>query len=151
MTTGPASNLKNKATRGILWSLGENVALQGVQFLISIVLTRLLLPEQFGLVGMLTLFMVVAQTLTIGGFGSALIQKKDASHLDACSIFYFNLAIGVVLTVALFAAAPLVAQFYQEPLLTPLTRILSFNIVINALSFVPMALLAKRIDFKPLA
>ena len=90
---------------------------KALQLLTSIILARLLLPEQFGLIGMLTLFMVLAQSLMDSGFGSALIQRKDASHLDACSIFYFNLLLGVVLTLALYGAAPLIGGFYKEPLL----------------------------------
>jgi teichuronic acid exporter len=144
------NELSLKTTRGMLWSLAENFGLQAMQFVVSIILARLLLPEQFGLIGMVNLFIVIAQTLTIGGFGSAFIQKKDASNLDACSIFYFNMLIGFVLTGVLFFSAPLISQFYQQPILLLLTRVLAFNILINALSFVPNTMLTKRMDFKPL-
>ena len=144
------SDLSIKTTRGMFWSLAENFGLQGIQLIISIILARLLLPEQFGLIGMLTLFIALAQSLLDSGFGSALIQKKDADHLDACSVFYFNLLIGLVLTVLLCWIAPWIAQFYKEPILTPLTRFLSLSIIINAFGLVPSTMLNKYLDFKGL-
>lgn len=142
------SDLSLKATRGVLWSLAENLGLQGMQFVVSILLARLLLPEQFGLIGMLTLFMGLAQSLLDSGFGSALIQKKDADQVDYCSVFYFNLVIGVLLTGLLWLAAPHIAVFYEQPLLTPLTRFLSLNILISAFRLVPFVMLSKRLQFK---
>lgn len=144
------SELSIKATRGMLWSLAENLGLQAMQLAISIVLARLLLPEQFGLIGMLALFVALAQSLLDSGFGSALIQKKDAGHIDACSVFYFNLLVGVVLTALLWVAAPLIGSFYAAPILVPLTRVLSLNVIINAFALVPNVLLTKRMDFKGL-
>lgn len=144
------SELAIKTTKGMFWSLVENFGLQAVQFLVSIILARLLYPEQFGLIGMLALFIGLAQSLVNSGFGSALIQKKDANHLDACSIFYFNLLMSVALTGLLFLCAPLIAQFYGEPILTTLTRLLSLNVIISAFGLVPAVLLIKRMDFKAL-
>lgn len=144
------SELSIKATRGMFWSLAENFGLQVIQLVISIILARLLLPEQFGLIGMLTLFIALSQSLLDSGFGSALIQKKDVDHLDACSVFYFNLLIGVILTCLLYVVAPLIAQFFHEPLLTSLTRFLSLSIIINAFGLVPSTMLTKRMDFKSL-
>ena len=126
----------------------ERFSLQLVQFAVSVVLARLLLPEQFGLIGMLALFIAVAQTLLDSGFGNALIQKKDTDHVDQCSVFYFNLAIGVVLAILFFLGAPLIAAFYQEPLLTPLTRFFALSIVINAFGLIQLTLLTKQLDFK---
>lgn len=134
----------------MLWSLAENFGLQAMQLVISIVLARLLLPEQFGLMGMLALFTALAQSLLDSGFGSALIQKKDAGQLDACSVFYFNLLIGAVLTLLLCAAAPLIGGFYGAPILVPLTRFLALNIIANAFALVPSVILQKRMDFKAL-
>jgi O-antigen/teichoic acid export membrane protein len=134
----------------MLWSLAENFSLQAVQFIVSIVLARLLLPEQFGLIGMLTLFIALAQSILDSGFGTALIQKKDTNRLDTCSVFYFNLSVGILLTCLLFACAPLIASFYGEPILTPLTRLLSLGIFINGFSLVPTAVLTKQMEFKAL-
>lgn len=140
--------LKNHTIKGLFWSFLERIGQQGIQFVISIILARLLLPEQFGLIAMLTIFMAIAQSFVTSGFGSALIQKQDASHLDECSIFYFNILAGFLVAGTLFLAAPWVAAFYRIPLLAPLTRVLSLNLVINAFGVVHTALLTKRIDFK---
>jgi teichuronic acid exporter len=144
------SDLSIKATRGMLWSLSENLGLYFMQFIFSIVLARLLLPEQFGLIGMLTIFIMVAQSILDSGFGSALIQKKDATQVDSSSVFYFNLVIGLCLIILLWFIAPLIAQFYSQPLLTPLTRLLSINILINAFRLVPNTYISKQINFKAL-
>jgi teichuronic acid exporter len=140
--------LKNNTIKGLFWSFLEGIGQQGIQFVISIILARLLLPEQFGLIAMLTIFMAIAQSFVTSGFGSALVQKQDASHLDECSIFYFNILAGFLVAGTLFLAAPWIAAFYRIPLLASLTRVLSLNLVINAFGAVHSALLMKRIDFK---
>jgi teichuronic acid exporter len=144
------SDLQSRTIKGMVWKIIESFGLQSVHFMVTIVLARLLLPEQFGLIGMLALFMALAQSLLDSGFGSALIRKKDASHLDTCSIFYLNLILGILLTALLYGAAPWIARFYNEPLLTSLTRFLSLNILINAFGLVPSAMLTKRMEFKAL-
>jgi teichuronic acid exporter len=144
------NNLALKATRGMLWSTAENLSLQLIQFLISIVLARLLLPEQFGLIGMLSLFMALAQSLLDSGFGSALVQKQNANQVDACSIFYFNLGIGLALTLVLWIAAPLIADFFQQPALTELTKFLSLSLIVNAFGLIPLTILTKRLAFRAL-
>lgn len=144
------SELAVKTTRSLLWSITENLSLQLTQFLVSIVLARLLLPEQFGIIGMLSLFMAVAQSLLDSGFGSALLQKKDANQIDMSSVFYFNLGIGIVLTALLWCLAPWIADFFSEPLLVPLTFLMALNITINAFGLVPVTLLVKRMDFRRL-
>lgn len=141
-------SLKLKTIHGIFWSLLECGGQQGIQLVISIILARLLLPAQFGLIAMLAIFMAIAQSFLSSGFGSALIQKKDATHVDSCSIFYFNIVVGIVAAGLLCLAAPWIAAFYEEPALTPLTRFLSLNLVINSFALVQSTLLARRIDFK---
>ncbi len=141
-------SLKNKTISALSWSAIDRFGSQGVQFVISIILARLLLPEQFGLIGMLTIFFAVAQTFVNSGFGSALIQKQDATHIDECSIFYFNIFVGFVAVGVLWLCAPLIAAFYDQPILTPLTRFLSLNIIINSFALIQTTLLSKNIDFK---
>lgn len=121
---------------------------QGVQFIVMIIMARLLMPEEFGLVGMLTIFMAVAQTLVDSGFGHSLIQKQDATVDDESSAFYFNIIVGVIATVCLWVAAPWIAAFYNMPALVTLTRVLSCNIIINSFGIVQTALMTKRVDFK---
>ena len=140
--------IKHAATHGLFWSFIEHIGHQGVQFLIAVILARLLLPEQFGLIAMLTIFMAVAQSLVNSGFGSALIQKQDANHLDECSIFFFTILVGFLVTGILFLSAPWIAAFYQVSHLTTLARVLSLNLIINAFGIVHITLLTKRIDFK---
>ena len=141
-------DLKSKTLAGLFWSLSEKVGIQFVQFIVVIFLARLLSPEQFGLIGMLSLFIALAQTFLDSGFGAALIQKTNATHLDECSIFYFNIFVGVLLSLVLFFAAPLIAAFYNQPSLTGLTRFLSLNILINAFGLIQTTLLARALQFK---
>lgn len=141
-------NLKRTTTRGMFWSFFERIGEKGIQFVIFIILARLLLPEQFGLIAMLAIFIAIAQSFIDSGFGSALIQKKDANHLDECSIFYCNIVFGFVAAALLFFAAPWIASFYNAPILTRLTQALSLNLIINSFAIVQTALLTKHIEFK---
>jgi O-antigen/teichoic acid export membrane protein len=141
-------SLKSKTIHGVFWSLLDRGGRQGIQVVISIILARLLLPEQFGVIAMLTIFMAIAQSFIESGFGQALIQKKDATHVDECSIFYFNILVGILAAGLMCLAAPWIADFYKQPLLTPLTRVLSLNLIISSFGLVQTALLTKHIDFK---
>ena len=140
--------LKNKTLHALFWSFLERFGQQGIQFIISIILARLLLPEQFGLIAMLIIFMAIAQSFIDSGFGQALIQKQDATHIDECSIFYFNILVGFIAAGLLCLTAPWIAGFYNQPLLVPLTCVLSLNMIINAFGLVQTTLLTKQIDFK---
>ena len=140
-------SLKLKTIHGVFWSLLERGGQQGIQITIAIILARLLLPAQFGMIGMLAIFMAVAQSFLDSGFGSALIQKKDATHIDSCSIFYFNIVVGIITAGLLCLVAPWIAAFYKEPALTALTRFLSLNLVINSFALIQSTLLIKNIDF----
>jgi teichuronic acid exporter len=141
-------DLKQKTIKALVWSFAEGVWFQGVRFIIGIVLARLLFPEQFGLIGMLMVFMAVAQTFLDSGFGAALIQKRDPTQTDMCSIFYFNIMVGLAAASLLCLAAPWIAAFYNQPILTPLTRVLSLTIVINSFNLIQTTILTKQIDFK---
>jgi teichuronic acid exporter len=143
-----ADSLKSKALRAVSWTFLEAVGVRGTQFIVGIVLARLLLPEQFGLIGMLTVFMAVAQSLLDSGFGAALIQKRDVAFVDTCSIFYFNIVIGFMAAGLLCLAAPWIAAFYHQPILTPLTRAMSALVVINSFGLVQNALLTKELNFR---
>jgi O-antigen/teichoic acid export membrane protein len=143
-----ADSLKSKTIHALSWSFLESIGVQGVRFVIGIVLARLLFPEQFGLIGMLTIFMALAQTFLDSGFGAALIQKRDATQIDTCSIFYFNIAVGLVVAGFLCLVAPWIAAFYNQPILTPLTRALSLTIVINSFGLIQNTILTKQINFK---
>jgi teichuronic acid exporter len=143
-------NLKAKALHAVLWSFLERVGQQGIQFVITIILARLLLPAQFGLVGMLTIFMELARVFIDSGFGAALVQRKETTSVEECSMFYFNILVGVLAAGLLCAASPWIARFYGQPILTPLACALSVTLVLHSLAGVQTALLNKRIDFKTL-
>ncbi|MDC3237184.1 lipopolysaccharide biosynthesis protein [bacterium] len=143
-----SDELKIKTVNALFWSFLERVGQQSIQFVISIILARLLLPEQFGLIAMLWIFMAIAQVFVDSGFSKALIQKQDVSYTDECSIFYFNILIGFIMAGILCAISPSIARFYSQPLLFPLTCTFSVNLVINAFSIVQVSLLTKKLDFK---
>lgn len=143
-----ADSLKSKTLHGLFWSLLESIGTGGVQFIIGIMLARLLFPKDFGLIGMLTIFIAVAESLIDSGFQAALIQKRDPTPTDTSSIFYFNILIGVVAAGLLCLVAPWIAAFYHQPILTPLTRVLSLTLVINSFGSIQNTILMKQIDFK---
>jgi teichuronic acid exporter len=145
-----SDGLKSKTLRGLVWSFLERLGQQGIQFVITIILARLLLPEEFGLIAMLTIFIAVGTTLVESGFAHALLQKRDTTHADECSIFYFNIVLGMAMACILCLAAPWIAVFYERPILVPLTRLLSLNLVIGAFGIVQFASLVRRVDFKTL-
>lgn len=142
------SSIASKSIHGIIWSAIERFSLQGVQFLIGIVLARLLMPSDFGMIGMLSIFLSVSQTFIDCGFSNALIRQKDTSSEDYGTAFIVNFVISVFAFVILFAVAPFVAKFYSMPELQPVMRCVSVTLIINALYAVHKVKLTKNIDFK---
>jgi O-antigen/teichoic acid export membrane protein len=141
-------SLKSQTIHALSWSFVEVIGRQGVQFVIGIVLARLLFPAQFGLIAMLMIFMAVAQSFLDSGFGAALIQKRDVTQLDTCSIFYFNIIVGIAAACILSLVAPEIAEFYNQPVLTSLTRALSLVIVINSFGLIQETIFTKQLNFK---
>lgn len=142
------SNLKQKTILNILWSIIEQVSVQFLLIVTSIILGRLLEPSDFGILGMITIFSSIAQSIVYSGFGSALIQKKNVSQKDASSVFYFNIFMGLILSAILFLSAPLIAGFFDQTILVPLTRAMSVNLLINSFSLVQRSLMMKNLNFK---
>jgi len=140
--------LKQKTVNGLLWSFIENFSNQGITFIVGIILARLLTPEEFGLIGMITIFIAISTSVINSGFSQALIRKKDCTDTDYSTVFYFNLLVGVVLFAILFFAAPLIAGFFNEPQLTKLVKVLASVLVIDAFTIIQRTKLTKRIDFK---
>ena len=132
----------------MLWSTVERFSVQGVQFLIMIVMARLLTPHDYGLIGMLAIFIAVAQSLIDSGFSQALIRKQDRTEADNNTVFYFNIVVSTLLYLILYASAPFVADFYNTPQLCPVMRVVCLSIIFNSLAVVQRALLTIRIDFK---
>ncbi len=143
-----AESLKHKTFRGTIWSVVERFSVQGVSFLVMIIMARILTPDDYGLVGMLTVFIAVSQSLVDSGFSQALIRKQDRSELDNSTVFFFNIGVGIIIYLILFFSAPLIASFYKESILTPLTRLISLSVLINSFVVVQRALFIIKIDFK---
>lgn len=143
-----ADSLTTTTIRAISWNLLGGIGAGIVRFVFGILLARLLLPEQFGLIGMLTIFMAVAMSLVDGGFWAALIQRREITTADTCSIFYFNITVGALAAGLLYWIAPWIAEFYGQPILTPLTRVLSLVVVVDAFGQIHGIILTKQIDFK---
>jgi O-antigen/teichoic acid export membrane protein len=146
-----AGGLKSKATISILWNTFEKFSVKGGQFVIGIILARLLLPEDFGLIGMLSIFLAISQAFITSGMGSGLIQKKNRTNDDFSTVFVFNVVVSVLFYAVLYVLAPLIADFFETPRLVLLTRVLTLNIVVNSLSNVQRTWLVINLDFKTTA
>ena len=143
--------MKSKAKSGIIWSAIEKLSVQGLQFVIGIILARLLSPNDFGLIGMLAIFFSISQTLVDSGMASGLIQKSDRTEDDFSTVFVFNLGVSVLVYFLLFSTAPLIADFFEESQLIDLTRVVSLMVLINAISVVQRTRLTIALDFKAIA
>ena len=143
-----SNSLKQKTVTGIIWSTLERFSVQGIQFLVMIIMARMLTPDDYGLVGMLAVFIAVSQSLIDSGFSQALIRKQDRTETDNSTVFYFNIVVGFLLYGILFVAAPLIADFYNEPQLTAITRVIGLSVLFNSFVVVQRALLTIKIDFK---
>lgn len=142
------SSLKNKTIHGILWSAVDSFAAQGITFLVGIVLARLLSPAEFGLVGMITVFIAVSESFINSGFSQALIRKKNCTETDYSTVFYFNLLTGILFFIILFFSGPLISSFFKEPQLNLLVKVLALVLIIDSLTMIQRTTLTKRIDFK---
>lgn len=142
------SDLSSQAIRGMLWSAMERFSVQGVQFVVSVIMARLLLPSDYGIVAMLFIVLQISQTLIDSGFANALIQRKDRSESDLSTVFYSNITISVILFLLIYLLAPCIAGFYRLPALTPVCRVISLSLVLNAMSAVHRTLLVIKVDFK---
>ena len=143
-----SDSLKQKATKGVLWSTLERFSVQGVQFFIMIIMARLLTPADYGLIGMLSIFLAVAQSLIDSGFSQALIRKQERTEIDNSTVFYFNIIASITIYIILYLIAPWVANFYNSPELCAIMRVVCLSIIINSLAVVQRAILTIQIDFK---
>ena len=141
-------SLKDKTIKGTMWSAIDNVAQFGVQFVVSIVLARLLSPDDYGLIGIITIFTTVCTTIINGGFSNALIRTQKPTDEDYNTAFICNLLMSILLYAIVFLCSPLIADFFNRQELVALTRVSSFTMIIGALAIVQQTRLTKRIDFK---
>ena len=140
--------LRQKTLSGLKWSFADSFVNQGIQFLVGIILARLLSPSEFGLIGMITVFIAISQTFIDSGFTQALIRKNDCTQKDYSTVFYFNLLVGLVFYIILFFSAGTISNFYNEPQLLLLVRVLGINLLINAAGLIQRTILTKKINFK---
>lgn len=143
--------IKRQTLSGIKWSAIEKFSVQGIQFLIGLILARLLTPADFGTIGMLGVFIAISQSFIDSGFSTALIRKLDRKEIDFCTVFYFNIVVSVLCYAVLFVSAPLVSSFFDYPLLTDVLRVVAINLVINSLNAVQYARFSIAVDFKSTA
>ncbi len=143
-----ADDLKNKTVKGMSWSFAEQFLTRGFNLVIGIILARLLSPTDFGLVGMLGIFIAISQLFIDGGLASALIREKNPSEKDFSTVYIVNMTLGVVFYFLLFFSAPLIADFYHQPLLKNLLRATALILVINPLASIHNTLLVIRVDFR---
>lgn len=146
-----AENLKQKAATGIIWTTIQKFSSIGISFISGIILARLLTPYDYGCIGMLAVFMALASTLIDGGFGSALIQKKQPTQDDYSTIFFWNMGMTTLMYVVLFFCAPAIARFYDIPLLSKVLRVQGLVLFINAFNIIQNNILKKRINFKAIS
>lgn len=144
------NSLKEKAVGGMLWSFSDKLANQGSQFLIQIILARLLLPEHFGLIGLILVFNALSTSVVDSGFSKALIREKLVTQKDYSTVFYFNLAVALALYGLLFITAPVFNIFFNEPELAFFLRVLALGIIIDAFGIIPRVIFERGIDFKTL-
>ena len=142
------SSLKDKTVKGVIWSSIDRFSTQGIRFIFGILIARILSPEDYGVIAMLNIFLAVSQTFIDSGFTNALIRKSDRSEEDFSTVFIFNTIVATALYAILFFAAPLIAKFYNTPILESITKIISLTLVISSLSAVHHAKLSIAIEFK---
>jgi teichuronic acid exporter len=143
-------NMKNKVLSGLFWKIMENGGVQGVQFVVSIVLARLLSPDEYGIISLILIFITIANVFVQSGFNTALIQKREADELDFSSVFYLSMGVAGILYLVLFLAAPAIAGFYAEPELSPVLRVLSLVLFFGAFTSIQTAMVSRQMQFRKL-
>lgn len=141
-------SLKQKAINGLTWSFIDNFSKLGINFILGIILARILTPRDFGLIGMISIFIAISGTFVTSGFNTALMRKKECSQTDYSTVFYYNLLVSIVFFLILFISSGTISNFFNEQQLKFIVQALGINIVINAVSIIQLTILIKRVDFK---
>lgn len=143
-----AKSLKDKTVKGVGWSAADAFLGQGVTFIVGLVLARLLTPEEYGLIGIVTIFTTIMLGVVDSGFSNALIRKSEVTEEEYSTLFIFNLAVSVFMFALLYVGAPYIATFFERPQLVELVRVMGLLLILQALSIVQNTILSRRIDFK---
>ena len=141
-------NVRSLSIKGVKWSVTESLLSQGITFLVGLVIARILSPDDYGIVGMLAVFMAVSQAFVNSGFSTALVRMADRTNDDYATAFCFNVAAGMLFYGILYLGAPSIANFYRMPLLEDVLRVYAITLVIHALQIVPRTKLVVAVDFK---
>ena len=140
--------LNSSIMSGLFWRFGERIFAQGVSFVISLILARLLAPNDYGVVAILLIFIDLANVFVVSSFGVALVQKKDADQLDFSSVFYFNIALSIIIYLVLYTCSPFIETFYAIEGLASLLRLLSLKIILSGVNSIQQAYVQKHMMFK---
>ena len=141
-------NDKIRVFSGLFWKFAERSGAQIIQFIVQIVLARLLTPADYGVIGLITVFIAISSVFAQSGLGQALVQRKNIDNEEFSTVFYFSLAFSVVIYAILFAIAPIIANFYNEPILTKVVRVLGITVIIGAVNSVQHSYVQKTMQFK---
>ena len=142
------SNLRNKVISGLIWKFAERAGAELVAFVVSIVLARIMLPEDFGVIALVTVFINIANVFVTAGFGNSLIQKKDITNDDFSTIFFFNIGFSICFYFILYISAPFIASFYETPILTPVLRVLGLRIIVASINNIQQSYVSLHMEFK---
>lgn len=145
-----ANSLGKKIKNGMYWTFGERIGTKLVQFILQLILARILVPEDYGLCALLLAFVNIATIFVNSGFGVALVQKKDADETDFSSVFYLSMSIAILLYFVLFLLAPAIANLYDDERIISLLRVISISLIIGSFNSVQMSVLQRRMDFRHL-
>lgn len=143
-----SNNLKEKTAKDVIWSTVDRFSAQGIQFVLSFFIARQLMPSDYGLIAMLSIFMAIAQLFIDSGFSSALIQKQGRTETGYSTVFYFNIVVGIAMYFLMQAIAPFISAFYEQPILTELIVFVALNFIVSSLGTVQRAQLTINLDFK---
>lgn len=141
-------SLKHKTVRGVAWSFIDNIANSGITFLIGLILARLLTPAEYGVMAMIAIFIAVSNSIVDSGFSNALIRKVHIERIDYNTVFFFNIIISLVIYIALYLASSSISNFFKEPILVEVMRIMGIVLIINALSIIPRTIFIRNVNFK---
>ena len=146
-----SATLKNVLFTGLIWSMVQKFGAMLISFASNLVLARILTPDDYGMIGMLLIFISISNTFIDGGFGTALVQKKNPTSDDYSTIFYWNIIVSVLLTGLLYVTSPYISSFYGLPLLSDILRVMGFILIINAFGVIQSNILQKNMQFKKMA
>lgn len=138
----------NKIKNGVIWSAIDKISLSAIQLLLNLILARLIVPEEYALVAMINIFIAIGQTFVDSGFSQSLIHKQNRTHTDFSTVFFFNIIVSSSFYLIIYFAAPLIANFYDNLIFIPLTRVVAINIVVSSFAIVQRAILTIRTDFR---